>query len=258
MAVTYVATFVGPYPFRPIAHQSADWLVAQMDRLGIDQAWVGYLPGLLRRDPAPDNRALAGLLAPHGDRLYPVFTVNPAQRGYDTELARAREAGAPAVRIYPQYLDVAPDGAQMCEGVAAAAALGLPVVLTVRLEDRRQRQPEDAAPELPPWAVRTLARCEPRARLLVSNAERSFIEEVHFGLTPTEARRVLWDIGWVWGPPEDHLALLLETIGGQRFALGTGMPLRIPDAAAARLDLLEDGGLADAVRRRNVERWRAL
>jgi hypothetical protein len=36
---------------------------------------------------------------------------------------------------------------------------------------------------------------------------------VHWGLTPEERRLVWWDISWIWGPPEDHLALLLETIG---------------------------------------------
>jgi predicted TIM-barrel fold metal-dependent hydrolase len=91
---------------------------------------------------------------------------------------------------------------------------------------------------------------------VVTQADRAFIEEVHFGLTPEEAARVLWDVSWVWGPPIDDLRLLLETIGADRFVLGTGMPLRIPDAAFARLDL-ED--LSDAARRAvlggNLARW---
>ena len=97
---------------------------------------------------------------------------------------------------------------------------------------------------------------QPRGELLVSHAERSFIEEVHFGLTPEESRRLVWDIAWVWGPPEDHLTLLLETIGIQRFVFGTGMPLRIPDTPFAKLDLL---GLSNEKREMilsgNLERW---
>src|SRR5437762_2375759 len=64
-------------------------------------------------------------------------------------------------------------------------------------------------------------------------------EQVLFGSTPAEARRIWWDISWIWGPPEDHLALLLDTIGAERFVFGTGQPLRLPEASVAKLDLLE-------------------
>jgi hypothetical protein len=78
-------------------------------------------------------------------------------------------------------------------------------------------------------------------RLLVTHADRSFIEEVHFGSTPEEAARIWWDISWVWGPPEDHLQTLLSTIGVGRFVFGTGQPLRLPENSVAKLDLLDLG-----------------
>ena len=86
--------------------------------------------------------------------------------------------------------------------------------------------------------MRTLIRTDNEARFLIAQADRVFVEEVHFGLTPGEAARLLWDFSCVWGPPEHHLRQLLETVGVERFTLGTGMPLRIPDAACAELDLL--------------------
>jgi predicted TIM-barrel fold metal-dependent hydrolase len=46
-------------------------------------------------------------------------------------------------------------------------------------------------------------------------------------------------VGWIWGPPEDHLQTLLGTIGADRFVLGTGQPLRLPENAGAKLDLLD-------------------
>jgi predicted TIM-barrel fold metal-dependent hydrolase len=87
--------------------------------------------------------------------------------------------------------------------------------------------------------LRALIRSHPRVRLIVTHADREIIEQVHFGSTPDEASRMLWDISWIWGPPEDHLALLLETVGVDRFTFGTGMPLRIPENSVAKLDLLE-------------------
>jgi hypothetical protein len=76
-------------------------------------------------------------------------------------------------------------------------------------------------------------------RLLVTHADRPFVEEVHFGSTPAEAARIWWDICWIWGPPEDHLQILLATVGTARFVLGTGQPLRLPENAGAKLDLLD-------------------
>ena len=62
---------------------------------------------------------------------------------------------------------------------------------------------------------------------------------MHFGSTPDEARRIWWDICWIWGPPEDHLETLLASVGMERFVFGTGQPLRLPENAVAKLDLLE-------------------
>ncbi len=228
-----------------------------MDRLSIETAWVGYLPSAFYRDPAAGTPELLRLLGPHRDRLLPVPAVHPGLQRFAGDLTEAMAAGAPAVRVYPMQLALDPAGAEMRVLASAAAAIGLPLLLTVRFEDARQRHPGDPAGELPAAAVRALVRADPQVRLLVSHAERAFMEEVHFGSTPDEARRILWDVAWIWGPPEDHLALLVDTMGVERFTLGTGMPLRIPDSAVARLDLL---GLSPADRRKvlsdNLEAWR--
>jgi predicted TIM-barrel fold metal-dependent hydrolase len=112
-------------------------------------------------------------------------------------------------------------------------------MMAVRLEDARQRHPNDGVPELPAAAVRALVRSDADVRLVITHADRAFIEEVHFGSTPEEAARVWWDVSWVWGPPEDQLATLLGTVGADRFVFGTGQPLRIPEAGVAKLELLE-------------------
>ena len=98
----------------------------------------------------------------------------------------------------------------------------------------------DSAGDLSAAAVRALARVSTRARLVVAGAGREMIEEVHWGLTSDERSRLWWDISWVWGPPEDHLAHLLRTIGSDRFVFGTGWPLRLTQTASANLQLLPD------------------
>jgi predicted TIM-barrel fold metal-dependent hydrolase len=183
-------------------------------------------------------------------------TVNPAQARWEDDLDRACEARAPAVRVYPQYHGLDAAAGEMRVFASAAAMAKMPVIFAVRLEDVRQRHPLDHGDDLPAAAVRQLVRGERDLRALVTHASREFVEEVHFGLTPDEAQRVLWDVSWIWGPPEDHLALLLETVGPERFTFGTGMPLRIPDAALAKLELLDlDERAFDAMMGGNLEAW---
>ena len=233
-----VNAFLGAYPFRRVPGTSPESLIAAMDRLAIDEAWVTHLPGVFWRDPAAGNPWLLETCA-RIPRLRPVPAAHPGIAGWRDTVESARAARAPALRADPTFYAIDPSGQGMRALAAACAAAGLPLVLTVRLEDGRQRHPNDRAGELPASAVRALIRSDPRLRLLVTHADRPFIEEVHFGSTAEEAARIWWDICWVWGPPEDHLQTLLRTVGRDRFVLGTGQPLRIPENAAAKLDLLD-------------------
>ena len=169
----------------------------------------------------------------------PVPTVHPGLALWEQVLADAANAGAPAVRCDPTYLGLEPAGGEVRVLAAACGTARIPLLLAVRLEDGRQRHPNDRAAELPAAAVRALVRSDVDVRLIVTHADRSFIEEVHFGSTPEEARRIWWDICWIWGPPEDHLATLVDTVGVERFVFGTGQPLRLPENSVAKLDLLD-------------------
>lgn len=236
--------FLGAYPFRRVPGTSLDAVIRAMDRVGTDGAWVSHLPGLFWRDPTAGNAWLFETV--HAEpRLRPVAAVHPGLPHWERVLADAVEHGAAAVRADPTYYGIDPAGGAMRALAAACGDTGVPLVLSVRLEDGRQRHPNDGAAELPAAAVRTLLRTHPELRLLVTHADRGFIEEVHFGSTPAEAARVWWDICWIWGPPEDHLELLLGTVGPDRFVFGTGLPLRIPENSMAKLDLLD---LSDADR----------
>ena len=228
---------VGPYPFRALPDPTPERLVADMARLGIARAWVGHVPSIFYRDVAAGNDQLLRLLEPHRPRLLPVPAVNPAYPGWELEIERAGREGAPAVRTYPTHYGFAAAGPQMRALAEACAGAGLELVLTVRLEDARQRHPLDVAPELLGADVRAALRCHPGVSVLVTNADRALIEEVHFGSTPREAARVRWDVAWLWGPPDDQLALLRRTVGSDRFVLGTHFPFRLGEAAFTRLVL---------------------
>jgi len=245
-----VSTFVGSYPFRHVPRSTPDDLVREMDRLRIETAWVGHLAAPWHRDPRPANTELERWLAPFADRLRSVPTIHPGLPSWEEDLAAAAGAGSPAVRVYPGQQGLDPAGPEVLALAAAAGRFRLAVVLTAKFEDGRQLHPLDVAGPLTAAALRTLVRAVSDAKILVTHGDRALVEEVHFGLTPAEAARVLWEFSWIWGPPEDHLALLLETVGEGRFTFGTGMPLRIGEGALAKLDLLE----ASEDRRRRLMR----
>jgi predicted TIM-barrel fold metal-dependent hydrolase len=245
---TDVNAFLGSYPYRRVPGTSPEALLEAMDRTGIDEAWVSHLPGVFWRDPAAGNGWLLETTRAH-PRLRPVLAVHPEMAGWEGVLRAAAEVGAPAVRCDPTYYGIGPAGPSMRALTGACARAGVALMLAVRLEDGRQRHPNDRAGELPAATVRALVRSDAGVRLVVTHADRPFIEEVHFGATPDEARRIWWDISWIWGPPEDHLETLLHTIGATRFLFGTGQPLRIPENAVAKLDLLD----LDAANREAIE-----
>jgi hypothetical protein len=235
-----VHAFVGEYPWRHVPHPDPEPLLRVLDREGVSQSWVGHLPSAFHRDPVPGNEVLYGLLAAWRDRLHPVPAVRPDWPGWRGEVARALDEGAAAVRAYPMHWGLGVGSRALTELAAACAEHRLPLLLTVRFEDPRQRHEQDVTGDLSAAHVRALARARTGARLVVTAAGRGFVEEVHWSLTPEERVWVWWDISWLWGPPEDDLAHLLRTVGTDRFVYGSGWPLRLAQAPRANLALLPD------------------
>lgn len=235
-----VNTLIGPYPFRYVPHPDPEVLLRVMDREHIQRAWVGHLPSVFYRDPSAGNAALYKALAPHTERLRAAPTIRPDWPGTHAAITAAVDAGSAAVRVYPAHWQLGPHDTSLRELALACGEARLPVLLTVRFEDLRQRHPLDVAGDLTAAAIRSLARAGESVRLVVTAAGREMIEEVHWGLTPAEQARVVWDISWIWGPPEDHLAKLFRTVGASRFVFGTHWPMRLTQTPRASLDLLPD------------------
>lgn len=233
------AALIGAYPFRRLPDPSPRALLAQLDRHGIARAWVGHVPSVWYRDAAAGNDELFAALERHEGRLLPVPAVNPSWPGWERELERAAGQGAPAVRTYPSHMGFAAAGSAMANLAAACAARGLPLVLTVRFEDPRQRSRLDVAADLIGADIRAAVRAHPAHQVVVVGADRAIVEEVHWGSTPEESSRIRWDISAIWGAPDEHLAHLLATVGAERFVFGSHFPFRLHESALAKLDFLK-------------------
>lgn len=234
------SVFIGGYPFRHVPHPDPDVLVRVMDREHIARAWVGHLPSVFYRDPSAGNGELYRALEPFAARLAPAPAIRPDFPAWEAALDSAVAAGAAAVRVYPRHWGLGPGDSRLAELAIACGERQLPIVATVRFEDLRQRHPLDTAGDVDGATLRAVARAGPQVRLVVCAAGRELIEEVHWGLTPAEQTRVLWDISWIWGPPEDHLARLLRSVGPARFTFGSQWPLRLVQSPWANLELLPD------------------
>lgn len=235
-----VNAFLGHYPFRRLDGGSPVFLLDAMRRTGIDQAWISNLAAIFWRDPHDGNRILYQAAA-NQPLLRPVPSIHPGLYGWESIVEEAVERGAPCVRADPTFYGMDPAGREMADLMAVVGALGIPLLMATRLEDGRQRHPNDRSSDLSSDAIRALIRAHPTAKLIITQADRDTIEQVHFGATPEESSRILWDICWLWGPPEDQLSLLVRTMGSGRFCFGTGMPLRLPESAVAKLELTEVG-----------------
>lgn len=243
------AAYIGSYPFRLLPHPDPDVLVRVLKREGLSGAWVGYLPAPWQRDPAPGNAALFAALEPY-PTLRPAPVVRPDWPSWERTLGDCIARGASAIRAYPMHWGMGPHDQNLRALAMACGAAGVPLVLSVRFEDLRQRSPLDAVADLTGAHIRAVARAGGTVRLIVVGAGRELLEESHWGLTPDEQRRVFWDFAWIWGPPEDHLAHLFQTVGPERFVYGTHWPLRLTQNSRANLDLLPDhlrsAGITDA------------
>jgi len=234
-----VTAWIGAYPFRDIPHPDPEVLVRVLAREGFSGAWVGHLPGAFHRDPVPSNRALYAALAPHRGILHPAPIVRPDWPRWEEMLRTAVNEGAPAVRAYPMQWGYGPGHPAMTELALACGEAGVALHLTVRFEDLRQRHHLDGAGDLSAAHVRPIARAAgSRAHVVVAGASRELIEEVHWGLTPEEQARVWYDWHWIWGPPEEHFAHLVRTIGAARLAWSSWWPLRLSQQSQALVELL--------------------
>src|SRR6185436_6848843 len=101
------------------------------------------------RDPTHENSMLLERLAPYNDRLFAAPAVRPDWPDWERAVGELRERGARAIRAYPSQWGIEGDGAPMRRLAGACAEARLPLVLTLRFEDSRQRHWMDAAPDLP-------------------------------------------------------------------------------------------------------------
>lgn len=228
---------LGPYPFRSLAATTAAQLVARMDRLGIDAALVSSLPAVFYRDGHRGNAELRAEISNYRNRLFPLATINPLYADWEYCLEQAvRDWGMMGVALAPEHHGYKLTDEPGRQALAKIAGLGIPVVLTQRLEDRRQRHAWDKAEDLRGPDVVAVAATHPTLKLFLRNwAGLDGKPLVAAGLKG----RCLIDFARLTVVHTKEVPRLIDALGIEAIAFGTHAPFDYAGPSLVKLANLE-------------------
>ncbi|MBM4037146.1 MAG: metal-dependent hydrolase [Planctomycetes bacterium] len=249
-----VNAYLGEFAFRRLHHNTADGLLRLMDRHGIDKACVSSANAITYRNCQPANKDLAEATRGHRGRLIPFAVVNPTYADWQHDLRMCHDDfGMVGIRMYPGWHGYAPRDGCARELAQAATELGMIVSIPIRVEDPRERHWLVDVPDVSLDAVADLMRACPNARFMI-------LEGIGFPNSPLGQAGGEWpceyliEISRLSALLKAEMRQLIEAVGAQRLAFGSGMPFKYPAPALLKLEVLDASDeQKDAIRWRNAE-----
>ena len=233
-----VNTYIGHWPFRQLRHNTSQKLLRQMDKKGIDQAWVSSASGVFYKNPQSANEDLARQSRRHRERLVPFAVINPTYAGWQHDLAACADEDFRGIRLYPHYHNYALADACCNELVSAAAERGMVVSLPIRQVDSRQRHWLVDIPDVSLDAVAALVARHPDAKFVLLNGlgyRASSLGQADSGLPAN----YLIEISRLTALMRSEIRALVDALGPKAIAFGTGMAFKYPDPPLVKLEVLD-------------------
>ncbi len=228
---------LGHYPFRQLAATTPAAMTQLMDRWNIDRVLVSSLHAVFYRDAQRGNLELFDHLSAYPERLMGVATINPKYVGWLKDLETCCDhQQIKAVTLVPAHHGYSLNDPFAQEAIKEIAKRDLPLLLTQRFEDRRQRHHWDVAEDLEQAAVLELARQHPELRIILSN----WIALDGAKLTAAGLKgRVLIDFARLHVLLHGDVGKLIDALGVESIAFGSHMPFDYTAAALVKLANLD-------------------
>jgi len=263
-----INAYVGNWPYKKLKDSNLEGLLGRMDRFGVYQSVVANLNCLFYKNTHTGNEELFEELQHHkknNNRIIPFAVINPLYPGWKRDFEKCIDLGAKGFRIYPQYHDYLPDDKACLELVNMAAEAGLPVGLTIRMVDSRQRSWLDidhvAGTSKGEWSLRNfipLLKAAPNTRYLILNIANGLgVNAEDVALLKND--NVLFDTS---GRSLHHMPDILKQFGPEKFAFGTHSPILDYLTGMLRIESMADSEADSTVKNKlryqNAQQFLAL
>lgn len=126
-------TYFGVFPFWELRNNGPEGLIGQMDKYGIDRAFVSSLRGVYQHDGAGNEETLEAC-GRHPDRLWPALTFNPHRFEPWTIREELGRADVRMVKLFFANHSYDPnEEPRIAELMQVCGELGVPVMIPNRL-----------------------------------------------------------------------------------------------------------------------------
>jgi predicted TIM-barrel fold metal-dependent hydrolase len=240
-----VNCFVGHWPFRRIPYRTVDDIGQLMARTDTQGTLVTPLAGLFYKDCLSAVREMLDELeaGSHPD-MWPVAVLNPAFPGWQDDLAIVfDEWGCVALRLFPNYHGYRLTDPHATDLLRAVQDRGLPLVISVRVEDERLHHWLVKVQPVPWSDIRWVLRAFLDPKLVLCDVKPDEVDQLRGDIrnhphasVDTSARM-----------PQFYLEEMVGQLGSDRVVYGTGMPLKTPECA---LFQVSDAQLSEVTKRR--------
>ena len=216
---------VGHWPFIQLQYNTCKGLLERMNRFGVDASVVTNLNGVFYKNTQSANEELYVEIKSSKlfrDRFIPFAVINPVYGGWKDDFDTCvKKFGMKGIRLFPTYHDFEVTDPSCIELVKMVRDQGLPVALSLRMVDNRQRSWIDIEKE---WALKDimpLVKAVPDAKYLILNVANSTSLDDEDAELLKRADLVMDTSGRSLSNP----GALLARFGKEKFAFGTHAPI---------------------------------
>jgi predicted TIM-barrel fold metal-dependent hydrolase len=219
--------YLGRWPFRRLRHAGAEGVRGLMARTGTSRALAIPLQAVFYKDCLDGVCEMVEEIRQEGTDLLPLAMVNPDFPGWERDLRQMVEIlGCVGCGVVPNY-----HGYRVYDPCAEAllrtlGEMGLPALVFVRLWDERSHHWRMQVPPLTVDDLTYVLKTYPELRVAVCNAN---LPSEGVALAPVLADRVQTLLTTAYKSLK--LAEMVERVGAEHLAYGSGMPFYYPESA---------------------------